>query len=388
MARFQIKDAEINEMSALLQSKAVADALACVQGMLEHGNVTLNVAVTGESGSGKSSFINAFRGIADDDKEAAETGVTETTREASVYRLLTAHNVLLWDLPGIGTPSFRPESYLEDVGLLNYDFFIIVCAQRFQECHTELARAILKSGKKFYFVRNKVDRDLKANSRRNTRQPDEDVLRRMRADCERSLENGGVEHPKVFLTSCFQPRHFDFPLLQKTLLDELEGHKRHALLLSLPVLNPSLIESKRNALAGEVWKKAIVACLGAVIKTNMTQGVIPSLMDTLKSYQQTFGLDTESLCRLASLTGKPLQDLQNEVLSTSGKELTAETVEGLLSQAASVQHLLANELEKRVPFLGTIATSGISFVASYYLLSSALKDLSEDAERVMRKAFS
>uniref|UniRef100_A0A3Q0QNE3 IRG-type G domain-containing protein n=1 Tax=Amphilophus citrinellus TaxID=61819 RepID=A0A3Q0QNE3_AMPCI len=49
-------------------------------GQNDHQNsIPLNIAITGESGSGKSTFINAFRGICDDEEGAAPTGVTETT---------------------------------------------------------------------------------------------------------------------------------------------------------------------------------------------------------------------------------------------------------------------------------------------------------------------
>lgn len=40
-------------------------AAARIQRRLKQRNTPLNVAITGESGSGKSTFINAFRGIGD-----------------------------------------------------------------------------------------------------------------------------------------------------------------------------------------------------------------------------------------------------------------------------------------------------------------------------------
>lgn len=80
-----------------------------------------------------------------------------------------------------------------------------------------------------------------------------------------------------------------------------------------------------------------------------------------------------------------LQKLQCEVTSTFGKELSAQTLENILSQVAIGHQLLANQLEIRVPVLGSVIAGGISFVASYFLLNSALKYLSEDGERVIQK---
>lgn len=78
-------------------------------------NISLHIAVTGESGTGKSSFINAIRELGDEDEAAAKTGVTETTTEPTRYQHPTMPNVMLWDLPGIGTPKFKARSYLKQI---------------------------------------------------------------------------------------------------------------------------------------------------------------------------------------------------------------------------------------------------------------------------------
>uniref|UniRef100_A0A8C3IB26 IRG-type G domain-containing protein n=1 Tax=Chrysemys picta bellii TaxID=8478 RepID=A0A8C3IB26_CHRPI len=140
-------------------SKAISEVLESFE------NTMLNIAVTGETGAGKSSFINAIRGLETEDKMAAPTGVTEMTTEPTAYPHPTYPNVTLWDLPGIGAMNFRPERYLQQVKFSRYDFFIIIASERFRSSHAALAREIQKMEKKFYFVRCKVDEDL-ANERR------------------------------------------------------------------------------------------------------------------------------------------------------------------------------------------------------------------------------
>ncbi|XP_045068570.1 interferon-inducible GTPase 5-like [Coregonus clupeaformis] len=258
-----ISEADIEEMSSVLQSRVVTEVVSQVQGMLKQlGSVTLNIAVTGESGSGKSSFVHVFRGVADDSPGAAQTGVTEITSEALAYTHPSVPTITLWDLPGIGTPTFKPDTYLEQVGFLQYDFFIIVGSERFREYHIQLANAIRQAGKRLYFVRNKVDSDLEALFRRRSGKglTEADILSQIRADCEVNLRKAGVKQAKVFLLSCFQPQSFDFHLLQTTIEKELEGHKRHVFLLTLPNRSSAVIESKKTALAGTVWKRAIEAC--------------------------------------------------------------------------------------------------------------------------------
>ena len=51
----------------------------------EWKDIPLNVAVIGNAGVGKSSFINAIRRLTADDEGAAEVGVTQTTVDIGSY---------------------------------------------------------------------------------------------------------------------------------------------------------------------------------------------------------------------------------------------------------------------------------------------------------------
>uniref|UniRef100_A0A8C4T063 Immunity related GTPase cinema n=1 Tax=Erpetoichthys calabaricus TaxID=27687 RepID=A0A8C4T063_ERPCA len=213
------KNAKVQEMSSLVQSNVMSEVVAQLQGLLDKfRTATLDIAVTGESGSGKSTFINAFRGLGDEEAESAPTGVTETTKQASVYPHPSYPTVRLWDLPGIGTPDFHPQLYLEKVNL--------------EQNHVLLAQSIKSMGKKFYFVRSKIDSDINCCMlRRGNNFSEADVLQKIRDDCVNCLEEAGVGRPKVFLISCFEVHKFDFAKLQETLASELDSHKRHVFLL-------------------------------------------------------------------------------------------------------------------------------------------------------------
>ena len=83
-------------------------------------------------------------------------GVTETTLRPTAYRHPDNTNVMFWDLPGIGTPNFPKDNYLQSVGFEKYDFFLILSENRFLENDKYLAQQIRKSGKNFFFVKTKV----------------------------------------------------------------------------------------------------------------------------------------------------------------------------------------------------------------------------------------
>uniref|UniRef100_A0A671LRZ7 IRG-type G domain-containing protein n=1 Tax=Sinocyclocheilus anshuiensis TaxID=1608454 RepID=A0A671LRZ7_9TELE len=203
-------------------------------------NVSLNIAVTGKTGSGKSSFVNALRGLKDEDVGAAPTGVTETTMVATMYEHPVMPNVKIWDLPGIGSPNFKAKKYLKDVNFNTYDFFIILNSERFMENDIMLAKEIRKRKKSFYFVRSKIDQDMFSEKKKKGFD-EQKVLSIIREDCQKNLKKLG--DPKVFLISSFDLEKYDFESLQNILEDELPEHKKYALLQAWPVLTGKLLHT-------------------------------------------------------------------------------------------------------------------------------------------------
>jgi len=209
----------------------------------------IRIAVTGASGVGKSSLVNALRRLLANDKDAAQTGVTETTTEPTMYRfrgrstgplrraldrvlesgkqlvnaiiplqqgqetlLCLGDRVLLsglvrqeiedgslaevvgiypqggievqltkdgtfarcrrdqllgvlpdcvlFDLPGVGTPSFPQATYLKDMGLRHFDIVILLTSTRFTEAELLLLEGMEYWGVPVFLVRNKVDVDV------------------------------------------------------------------------------------------------------------------------------------------------------------------------------------------------------------------------------------
>src|SRR5690554_2751592 len=83
-------------------------------------------AIIGQSGSGKSSLINAIFG-----ENKCITGVTETTMDAQGP--FDKEGLSFYDLPGCGTEKFPIDSYIDMFSLGSYDCIIIVTANRFYE---------------------------------------------------------------------------------------------------------------------------------------------------------------------------------------------------------------------------------------------------------------
>jgi len=201
----------------------------------EWKQIPLNVAVIGRSGVGKSSFINAIRRLTADDERAAPIGVKETTVDVN-RSYPHPNNPLLkfWDLPGVGTDRFPRQTYLSDIKVDRFDFFLLITADRFTEDDTWLGREFAKRNKKYFFVRTKVEVDISNNKKahRKTHKED-DVVRDIRESTQERLKQIGCDNVPVFLIDSYKLKKFDFDLLKRRLIEDFRKLESAALVLSL-----------------------------------------------------------------------------------------------------------------------------------------------------------
>lgn len=120
-----------------------------------------HLAIAGKSGTGKSSLINAFRGIWDDEEGSAATDIVESTTNVTPYPDPNPANPFIWfDIPGSGTINCPDWTYFNDQGLYIFDAIIVLVGDRF----TDGDIAILKNCKRYsiptYIVRSKSDRHI------------------------------------------------------------------------------------------------------------------------------------------------------------------------------------------------------------------------------------
>lgn len=386
-----ITEEDIEEIKDALEGGRMADAASKILENLQAlENACLDIAVTGESGSGKSSFVNAIRGLGDEDDGAAATGVVETTMVPTPYSHPKHSKVTVWDLPGIGTPEFQSDTYLQRVDFSRYDFFILIASERFKSSHAMLAREIQQLGKRFYFVRSKVDADVEASRKRRPRAYNEEVLlRQIRDNCQACLKAEGVVSPQVFLLSSWELNKYDFMLLEETLERELPSHKRHAFLLALPNISSAILKKKKEALQKQIWKLATVSCgVAAVPIPGLSVACdVAILVKTLSEYRQNFGLDEDSLTRLAEKVAKPVEEIKEVIKSPLAKEISKDLVVKMLTKAGGGALMLVEYFVSTVPVFGSMAAGGISFGTTYYMLWSFLNEVAGDAHNVLIKAF-
>jgi chemotaxis protein histidine kinase CheA len=115
-------------------------------------------AVTGIAGSGKSSFINALRGLRNRDTGAAATGITETTLRVTRFPNSDLKNPFVWyDIPGAGTLQARDWQYFNKQGLYVFDALVVLVDNRFTMTDIAILRNARLFGIPCYIVRSKAD---------------------------------------------------------------------------------------------------------------------------------------------------------------------------------------------------------------------------------------
>ncbi|XP_038625486.1 T-cell-specific guanine nucleotide triphosphate-binding protein 2-like [Tachyglossus aculeatus] len=367
----------------------VQEAISQLMGKLQNEEDTeLQIAVLGESGDGASMFINALRGLKNEDQEGwAPTGVVQTTMKPTCYQCSHFPKVALWDLPGVGTDGFLLKAYLEKVEFSKYDFFIITMCEQFTYNHEDLAREIEGAGKRFYVVRSKVDLDLDNYLMSKSKPKTEaEVLRQIRGEFLTHLRRAGVSDPKVFLVNNFDSSQYDFPNLKILLKKEIPALKREAFLLALPNSSEEAIERKKEALKGKIENQARKSILWAAIPIvgYPVSKAMAKPEEWLTFYRKSFGVDDESLEQLA----RKMELSPEALLSiTTSRDLKPVREYQLVPDTILGKSLvMANMICSYIPLLGVINSSPVLFKLTYHMHMHFLEEAASDAKKILKKA--
>jgi len=178
---------------------------------------TVNVAVTGASGAGKSLFVNNVRGIKHGHPDWAPVGVNETTAEPIPYAFPGEPRVRLWDMQGASTTCTSENTsaiYIRKIGLRYFDIVLLLSCRRFSELEYEVVTELRGHGVPFFFVRTKLDVDI-MNNMADNRLDAEETERKIRED----LLVSGIAEP--YLINVREVGKHDFPQLFRDVIGAL-----------------------------------------------------------------------------------------------------------------------------------------------------------------------
>lgn len=208
--------------------------------MTEREKITLNVAVVGKSGCGKSTFINSYCRMRRGAEGAAKTDVIECTNELTPYvrntetrriseaeqlvceQYNTEYTVVLWDCPGFGTSNFPDDDYIRKIELENFDFYLLFSCTRFLEYEIAINNFIAQENKTYFYVRSKIDRDIINDRLSHPRTSSaEKVKQRILEEVKENISSDA----NVFLVNAKDCDAFDFPQLEDMLVFHASSSK-------------------------------------------------------------------------------------------------------------------------------------------------------------------
>ncbi|KAL6690767.1 P-loop containing nucleoside triphosphate hydrolase protein [Trichoderma pleuroticola] len=183
---------------------------------------SMHVAICGPAGSGKSSLVNALRGLSDDDENAARTGVDETTQERGKYLAHSSfYPIVLYDFPGAGTIQHPCMGYYELNKLYLYSLLLITYGERLGEAEISIIKECVQQNQPFILVRSRSDELInRLNGRRNDKRDEarheliQSTVKTFKSQL--GLLGGPSKVIEELMTYCLIVNRDDLPLLAKT----------------------------------------------------------------------------------------------------------------------------------------------------------------------------
>lgn len=337
-------------------------------------NTEVKIAVTGQSGSGKSSLINAIAG-----SKIAPVGFVETTMEPKEYK--TDNGIILVDLPGCGTANFPFESYVDDMKLSEFDAIILVTANRFYEADIKLFNYVTNSLKKpIFLVRTKMDDAVRDGAEDNDLSRDQ-VIDMVLNDM---VHNTNVsDMSKIYLVSSKtkQISHFDTARLIKDISEKLPHIKKGKFISESAAYSEDAIKEKKETIT-EVAQR--YAYLSAVNGLNPVPGVnisidIALLVKLTKTVLKSYGLVDSSIADYIKKNednGKLHGTLQG-VSKWIAQYATEAGIKQVLPKLAITQ--ASKSFSSWVPLVGQAVAAGIGYKMTSYYAEKLINESEEKA---------
>ncbi|XP_023261629.1 interferon-inducible GTPase 5-like [Seriola lalandi dorsalis] len=357
-----------------IESNKLSDVKDAVEDLLIS---RINLAVVGNRGDEKDSFLNSLRGLGPGDEGAAPSSSVAASEDMAGYPNPKHSDFRLWDLsPVPDTSPFEPGGYMDRVKFLRYNAvfmtFTHVPQPNSMEVYLE-ARSLQRQT--VYFI-------LLAS----VEETEKNLEVKKKASLE-ILKSRGLTQPKVYLVRPSTLERFDFPGLLDDMSKDLPEIRAHALLLALPTLTSALVTQKKEAFKALVWAAASLSGGMSAIPVPLVASMVDSsvAVRVLTKAQLSLCLDDESVERLARRRGMDptrLKGLRTCVLSV---EVTKGEVKRRLAAAEKDLATVSSKLvEMAMPRHARSASR--SFAATLQALNGAIDEMAADAEKIVDAA--
>lgn len=361
--------------SALTKEESIEDVINNIKAQVDvWENIEVKIAITGQSGSGKSSLINAIAG-----SKIAPVGFVETTMEPKEYK--TENGIILVDLPGCGTANFPFESYVDDMKLSEFDAIVLVTANRFYEADIKLFNYVTHSLKKpIFLVRTKMDDAVRDGAEDNDLSRDQ-VIEMVLNDMIHNTDVSDVS--KIYLVSSKpkQISNFDTARLIKDISENLPEIKKGKFISESAAYSEEAIRAKKETIIEIAKRYAYLSAVNGLnpvpgINVAVDVGILSKLTQTvLKSY----GLVDSSIAdyiKRSEENGKIRGTIQG-VSKWAAQYATEAGIKQLLPKLVVAQ--TSKTFSSWIPLVGQAVAAGIGYKMTSYFAEKLINESEEKA---------
>ncbi|KAK5862002.1 hypothetical protein PBY51_017435 [Eleginops maclovinus] len=337
----------------------------------------INLAVIGDRGDEKASFINSLNGLSFGDDGATPSASPVAPEEVACYPNPKHPDFRLWDLPPVPSASpFEPEGYMDTVKFPRYNAVFITFTQTPQPNSVKVfLEAQSLQQQTVYFILFALENGT------------EKSIEKIRKTSVEVLRSQGVTMPKVYVVRPSTLEMVDFPCLLEDMGKDLPEIRAQAVLLALPTLNSTLVIKKKDAFKALVWAAASLSGGVSAIPVPFVASMVDSSVAVriLTKAQLSLCLDDGSVERLArqrSMDSTRLKGMRTCALSL---EVTKGEVQQRLAAAQKDLATVSLKLvEMALPRHARSASR--SFAAMQQALNCAIDEMAADAEKIVSAA--
>ena len=276
--------------------------------------------------------------------------------------------------------------YCKSVPLDKYHTFLIFGRDRFTAGDLKLAEMIRSTGKKFFYIRGKIDDDVAAARRSRQHLFDKDAtLNKMREKLSQDLIERGLlkDMKEIFLVSSHFPDEYQFDELTQAIVAVLPQRQQESFILTIDILSKNILKRKVEVLRKRIKYFATASALVAIVPIPGTSIVVDSTLikTEINFYVSQLCLPDEGSSRFSRLSFKT-----QSAIKAFSMALGDVVQIGRLVAAYSAESVV-EEFARYIPIIGGVVASSLSYGATYYFLWKWLGQLEEIALKVLEETF-
>ena len=276
--------------------------------------------------------------------------------------------------------------YCKSVPLDKYHTFLIFGRDRFTAGDLKLAEMIRSTGKKFFYIRGKIDDDVAAARRSRQHLFDKDAtLNKIREKLSQDLIERGLlkDMKEIFLVSSHFPAEYQFDELTQAIVAVLPQRQQESFILTIDILSKNILKRKVEVLRKRIKYFATASALVAIVPIPGTSIVVDSTLikTEINFYVSQLCLPDEGSSRFSRLSFKT-----QSAIKAFSMALGDVVQIGRLVAAYSAESVV-EEFARYIPIIGGVVASSLSYGATYYFLWKWLGQLEEIALKVLEETF-